>query len=244
MSPSIKSSEQNGTTDTVLSGTAGVLFSQDTTNNSVIRNSGHHTKVKISNLRMRPCSVQLHHILDINDTEQHCLIVKCKTKNCKTCNLITDTHFTCNLTNKAYFTRSYDDKNCKSGNVIYGLECNLCGLVYVGNTKGKLHKRIRGHRCGIINNVNDIVYQHFNQPDHSILSMRVRIIEKIYHRTNNPSLATSLRRQKEDYCIRKLGTATPYGCNDKIDGKCILSSPACRSVNVMDILYFQLRSPA
>ena len=31
---------------------------------------------------------------------------------------------------------------------------------------------------GIINNVNDIVYQNFNQPDHSILSMKVRIIDK------------------------------------------------------------------
>jgi len=30
-------------------------------------------------------------------------------------------------------------------------------------------------------------------------------------------------------------TPTPYGCNDKIDGISILSSPTCRSVNVMDI---------
>jgi hypothetical protein len=122
------------------------------------------------------------------------------TKNCKNCNiLITDTNFTSNLTNKNYFTRSYDDLNCKSANVGYGLECNLYGLVYVGETKGKLHIRICGNRSGIIHNVNDIVYQHFNQPDHSILSMRVRIIEKIYNRTNNPNLATPLRRQREDY---------------------------------------------
>ena len=101
--------------------------------------------------------------------------------------------------------------------------------------KVKLHKRICGHRSGIINNVNAIVYQHFNQPDHSFLSMRVRIIKIIYHRTNNPNLATPLRRQYEDYWIRELETATPYGCNDKIDGIGILSSPTCRSVNVMNI---------
>ena len=125
-------------------------------NNSVIRNSDHHTNEKVSNLRMPPCSVQLHDILDFNDTQQHCLIFKCRTKNCKTSNiLITETHFTSNLTNKNNFTRSYDDLNCKSANVVYGLECNLCGLVYVSETKGKLHKRI----SGIINNVNDIVYQ-------------------------------------------------------------------------------------
>ena len=86
-SPSIKRFEQEGTVGTVSSGTAGVPFSQDTTNNSVIRNSYHHTNDKISNLGMRPCSVQLHDILDFNDTEQHCLISKCRTKNCKTCNI-------------------------------------------------------------------------------------------------------------------------------------------------------------
>ena len=79
------------------------------------------------------------------------------------------------MTFDAYLWRRYD-LNCKSANVVYVLECILCGLVYVGETKGKLHKRICGHRSGIINNVNDIAYQHFNQPDHSILSMRVRIV--------------------------------------------------------------------
>jgi hypothetical protein len=65
--------------------------------------------------------------------------------------------------------------------------------------------------------------------------MWARIIEKIYHRTNNPNLEKHLRRQKEDYWIRELVTAIPYGCNDKIDGIGILSRPTCRSVNVMDI---------
>ena len=71
--------------------------------------------------------------------------------------------------------------------------------------------------------------------------MRVRIIEKIYHRINNPNLATPLRRQKKDYWIRQLGTATPYDCNDKIDAIGILSSPTYRSVNVMDIFNSALR---
>ena len=87
---------------------------------------------------------------------------------------------------------SYNDLNCKSIDVVYELECNLYGItrVYVGETKGKLHKRICGHRSGIINNVNDIVYRHIDQPGHSIFSMRVRIIENIY----NPNLPKHLRR--------------------------------------------------
>ena len=48
--------------------------------------------------------------------------------------------------------------------------------------------------------------------------MKVCMIEKIYHRTNNHLLVTPLRTLKEDYWIRQFGTATPYGCNDKIDG--------------------------
>ena len=43
-SPSIKRSVQDGTVDTVSSGTAGVPFSQDTTNNSVVKNHSDSTK--------------------------------------------------------------------------------------------------------------------------------------------------------------------------------------------------------
>jgi len=39
----------------------------------------------------------------------------------------------------------YDDLNCKSVNIVHGLECNLRGLVYVCETKGKLHKGIHSH---------------------------------------------------------------------------------------------------
>ena len=65
--------------------------------------------------------------------------------------------------------------------------------------------------------------------------MTIRTIEKICYSTINPHLATPLCTQKEDFWIRQLGTATPYGCNNKIDGIGILSSPSCSSVNVMNI---------
>ena len=72
---------------------------------------------------MRPCSVQRH---DILMTEQQC--------NCQMWNQKLQNQqyfdFTSNLTNKNYFTRRYDDLNCKSANVVYGLECNICGLLY------------------------------------------------------------------------------------------------------------------
>ena len=149
--------------------------------------------------------------------------------------MIKDTCFTSALTRKYYFTNGYGDLNCKTNNVVYGIECSLCGLIYVGETQGALHKHINGHRYEINNGGNQVLYQHFNKPDHSILSMKVRIIEKIYHHTNSPTLSRPYRIQREEHWIRQLGTAMPYGCNDNIKSVGNLSSPACSSVNMMDL---------
>ena len=37
---------------------------------------------------------------------------------------------------------------------------------------------------------------------------------------------------------RELGTAVPYGCNDRIDSVGNLTSPACSSVNVMNLFNY------
>ena len=186
---------------------------------------------------IRPCTVQLSDILDFNDNHQYCSISKCNRKNCKTCDiLITDTHFQSNLTTKNYNTHSHEDLNCTASNIVYGIECTLCGLIYVGETRQRLNFRMNDHRSNVNDpNNNKFLYKHFNQPDHSIVSMKVRIIEKIYHPTNDPILSTPYRLQREDFWIRELGTAIPYGCNDKIDGVGILSSPRCSTVNTLKL---------
>jgi hypothetical protein len=64
-----------------------------------------------------------------------------------------------------------------------------------------------------------ILYNHFNQPGHDrCLTMKVRIIEKIYHHTNSTMLSTPYRPDRELFWIKELGTAMPYGCNDNIKG--------------------------
>ena len=40
---------------------------------------------------------------------------------------------------------------------------------------------------------------HFNIPNHSILSMKVHITEKIYHRTNSTRLSTPFRTKREHH---------------------------------------------
>ena len=93
--------------------------------------------------QIKNCNVKLHNILVVDDSEPHCSITSCNSKNCKTCKiLIKETRFTSGLTNKTYHTRSWDYLNCKSSNAVYGVECSLCGLIYVKQTKGHLRHRM------------------------------------------------------------------------------------------------------
>lgn len=123
------------------------------------------------------------------------------------------------LTVQTFCTKTWENLNCKSSNVVYGIECIFCGLIYVGETKGSLHKRISGHRLQI-NNVNQhLLHCNLNSPNHSFLSMKVRILVEIYHYTYSPLLNTSFRRKRGELSIRKLGTAFPFECNDNVDTK-------------------------
>jgi len=96
---------------------------------------------------LKPCSDKLEDIFKCSISTDQFTIAKCNSKNCKTCKiLITDTS---NLTNNTYSSRSFDNLTCKSSNVVYGLECSLCGLLFVGETKGQLNKRMNGYRSEI-----------------------------------------------------------------------------------------------
>ena len=65
--------------------------------------------------------------------------------------------------------------------------------------------------------------------------MGVIVIENIYHHTNSPHLSTYYRREREEFWIKKLGTASPYGCNDNVSSVGNLSSPSCSNINVMNL---------
>ena len=82
----------------------------------------------------------------------------------------------------------------------------------------------------------EILYNHFNQPGHDrCLTMKVRIIEKIYHHANSPILSTPYRTDRELFWIKELGTAMTYGCNDNIKWVGNLASPGCSEINVMSL---------
>ena len=140
--------------------------------------------------------------------------------------LITSPEFTSNLAGKTYYTKSFDPLDCSTKNVIYDIECTLCGLLYVGETHQALRSRMSQHRYDARDPKYRILNNHFNQPGNDrCLTMKVRIIEKIYHHTNSPLLNTPYRTDRQLYWITELGTAMPCGCNDNIKGVGNLSSP-------------------
>ena len=62
--------------------------------------------------------------------------------------------------------------------------------------------------------------------------MRVQILEKVYHSSENPTLLTSFHRTRELFWIKELGTAKPYGFNDQIKGVGTMSSISCKKTNI------------
>ena len=127
---------------------------------------------------------------------------------------------------------SYDRLSCGSTNVIYGIHCVPCGLVYEGETGRSSRSRMNGHRLAIRNRGQSLLHRHFHEPDHSVDDMRVQIYEKIYHSSENPTLLTSIRRTRDLFCIKELGTAKPYGFNVQIKGDGTLSSISCKKTNI------------
>ena len=245
----IRSSEvPNASTNTGVFSIIGVqprIILSDLSNKSYIQSDSQELWYDNSDnyINIKLCQVRLSDIFKQDLLTPHCHISKCGNKKCKTCDVLyTGSSFT-SLTKKSYHTSSFDDINCKTSNVIYGITCSHCGLIYVGETQGQLNKRISGHRYQIVNNGKQLLFQHFDLPNHSILSMGVIVIEKIYHHTNSPNLSTYYRREREEFSIKELGTASPYGCIDNVSSVGNLSSPSCSNINVMNLYPSLKRRP-
>ena len=76
-------------------------------------------------------------------------ISQCGITSYHTCNIFIGNPSKVALTGKEYKTISYDRLACGSTNVIYGIHCVHCGLVYAGETGRSLRLRMNGHRSAI-----------------------------------------------------------------------------------------------
>ena len=112
--------------------------------------------------------------------------------------------------------------------------------MYVGETGRSLRSRINGHRAGIKDG-QSLLYKHFRLPGHSVADMKVQILNKTFHFSENPVNIRLHQRLRELHLIKELCTAAPYGCNDQVKGVSILSSPSCEHTDVLGIFNKQQR---
>ena len=88
-------------------------------------------------------------------------------KSCQACNqFISNQSFKSNLTGKEYKATTYDKLSFGSSNIICGIHCIHCGLVYVDETGRSLRSRMNGHRSAIKKGGQSLLHRHFHQPNH------------------------------------------------------------------------------
>jgi hypothetical protein len=118
----------------------------------------------------------------------------CGDKRCKCCLQLQHAQvFYSKTTGKEY--KIFCDVNCKTPNVVYLLDCHVCGSQYVGESVQPFNKRMNEHRSDLTKKTLLPVSQH-----------------KIDH---NPSCKENQRQKRESFWIRELRTLHPEGINKK-----------------------------
>ena len=88
----------------------------------------------------------------------------CGDKRCKCCLQLQHTQvFHSKTTGKEY--KLFCNVNCKTPNVVYLLDCHVCGSQYVGESVQPFNKRMNGHRSDLTKKTLLPVSQHFVSPD-------------------------------------------------------------------------------
>ena len=107
----------------------------------------------------------------------------CGDKRCKCCLQLQHAQvFHSKTTGKEYSIVC--NVNCKTPNVVYLLDCHVCGSQYVGESVQPFNKRINGHRSDLTKKTLLPVSQHFVSPGNSLDDF---VRSKIYIIHHNPS---------------------------------------------------------
>ena len=106
---------------------------------------------------------------------------------------------------------------CNSSNLVYCLECKICGIQYVGETLRPFKKRLYEHSANILNQVlDDPIGAHFNGPGHTGRYDQIRAyILSFITKPPKSKEALDMRRKFETRWVYKLRTSLPYGLNSK-----------------------------
>ena len=138
---------------------------------------------------------------------------KCDSRRCMICKNIQCTQkFSSTHTGEEFIIFIiYCNANCKKENIIYLLECAICGLQYIEETKQQLSKRLNGHRSDTNCKPDLGLSRHLRSTGHhdSFGKLKVSIID------HNPKWDDKSRRERESCWIRKFKTLSPNGINEK-----------------------------
>jgi hypothetical protein len=102
--------------------------------------------------------------------------------------------------------------NCKSANIIYILECTVCGFQYVGESMQPFHKRLNGHMSDLTKKPFLPVSQHFGLSDQSLEDFNRIQILVIEH---NCLWSDFQCENREIFWIKELRVLHPDGINRK-----------------------------
>ena len=135
-------------------------------------------------------------------------------RNCTTCPYIEHgrNQYTFHSTGETYHIKSHI--TWKTFKVISLIQCRLCNLQYIGETKRRLKDRFNGHRRPILNPtgnyIDTAVSERFLTSNHSYNHMLLIPIEKLKNGRD------SLRKARDAHLIHKAKTIEPLGIN-KLD---------------------------
>ena len=94
--------------------------------------------------------------------------IKCSRARCNTCPFMQNT---VNISGPKPLIKINDRFDWTSTNIIYYITCNLCKMLYIGETGRRLGDRFREHLRD--KDASKLVSKHFNLPGHSFNNMTV-----------------------------------------------------------------------
>ena len=93
------------------------------------------------------------------------------------------------------------------------IQCRLCNLHYIGETKRRLKDRFNEHRRPVFNPTSNYIYtavsEHFLSNNHSDTHMLLIPTEKLKNERD------SFRKVREAHIIHKANTLEPLGINKR-----------------------------
>ncbi len=143
--------------------------------------------------------------------------VPCNNGRCKTCPFIDKSTVTIAGATGRRFTGT-EQTTCSDKNVVYLISCNRCGFQYVGETKQTLRERFSQHKNSVKKrSLRTLLVKHFSDKEHCVGDMTVKVLKKMDANVDKDRVKAELTAA-EDFWIRTLVCAYPFGLNDKIKG--------------------------